>query len=87
MYIGMWKTILANTCFRVLNGELNDRKQKVDMNKQLTEIYRAINIKSNTSLIPGKWKVSDLKQKKQEMSEYSLRQLLCVNKRVFVFQR
>ena len=48
------KTILANTCFRVLNGELNDRKQKVDMNKQLTEIYRAINIKSNTSLIPGK---------------------------------
>ena len=86
MYIGMWKTIPANTCSRVLNGELNDRKQKVDMNKQLTEIYRAINIKSNTSLIPGKWKVSDLKQKQQEISEYSLRQLLCVNKRVFVFQ-
>ena len=43
----MWKTILANTCSRVLNGELNDRKQKVDMNKQLTEIYRAINIKSH----------------------------------------
>ena len=55
------------------------------MNKQLAEIYRAINIKSNTSLIPGTLKVSDLKQKQQEMSEYSLRQLLCVNKRVFVF--
>ena len=64
---------------------LNDRKQKVNMNKQLAEIYRAINIKSNTSLIPGMLKVSDLKQKQQEMSEYSLRQLLCVNKSVFVF--
>ena len=85
MYIVIWKIILANTYSRVLNGELNDRKQKVNMNKQLAEIYRAINIKSNTSLIPGTLKVSDLKQKQQEMSEYSLRQLLCVNKRVFVF--
>lgn len=64
----MWKTVLANTCSRVFNGELNDRKQKVGTNKQLTEIYRAINIKSNTGLIPGNWKVFDLKQKQQEMS-------------------